>query len=139
MAARTKSKVTPKYKTKYRVLNWAAYEKSLRCRGDLTVWFDEGAISAWNAASSGLPGGQRRYSDLAIQTALTLRTVYHLALRQTEGFVASLIGLMGLELETPTRSGWTTPRYPGAAAPWRCRSSSAGTMVRSIWSSTLPA
>ena len=101
MAAKTKSKVNPKYKTKYRVQNWAAYEKSLRCRGDLTVWFDEGAIGAWNATSSGLPGGQRRYSDLAILTALTLRTVYHLALRQTEGFVASLIGLMGLELETP--------------------------------------
>jgi len=82
---------------------------------------------------------QSGVEHLAIMTALTLRTVYHLALRQTEGFVASLIGLMGLELRTPTRSGWTTRRYPGAAAPWRCRSSSAGTMVRSIWSSTPPA
>ena len=61
MAARTKSKVNSKFKTKYRVQNWAAYEQSLRCRGDLTVWFDEGAIGAWNEPSSGLPGGQRRY------------------------------------------------------------------------------
>ena len=44
---------------------------------------------------------QSGVEHLAILTALTLRTVYHLALRQTEGFVASLIGLMGLELETP--------------------------------------
>jgi hypothetical protein len=101
MAARTKSKVTLKYKTKYRVTNWPAYEKSLRRRGDITVWFDEGAIAAWNAPSSGRPGGQHRYSDLAIVTALTLRTVFHLALRQTEGFVASLIRLMGLDLMTP--------------------------------------
>lgn len=36
MTARTKSKVTPKYKTKYRVTNWAAYEESLRNRGDIT-------------------------------------------------------------------------------------------------------
>ena len=74
---------------------------SLSERGDITVWFDEEAICAWNAPPNGRPGGQRRYSDLAIVTALTLRTVFDLALRQTEGFVASLIGLMGLALKVP--------------------------------------
>ena len=101
MAARKKSNVTPKYKTKYRVKNWAAYEASLRKRGDITVWFDEDAVSAWNAPPSGRPGGQRRYSNLAIVTALTLRLVFHLALRQTEGFVRSLIRIMDLDLKTP--------------------------------------
>ena len=101
MAARTKTKVSPKYKTKYRVKNWAAYDIALRERGDITVWFDEEAICAWNALPSGRPGGPRKYSDLAIATSLTLRTVFHLPLRQTEGFVASLIGLMGLGLKTP--------------------------------------
>ena len=101
MAARTKTRVSPKYKTKYHVKNWAAYDIALRARGDITVWFDEEPIGAWNAPSSGRPGGQRRYSDLAIVTALTLRTVFHLPLRQVEGFVASLIGLMGLALQTP--------------------------------------
>jgi hypothetical protein len=86
MAARTKSYVTPKYKTKHRVKNWPAYEAGLRKRGDVMVWFDEACADSWNAPSSGLPGGQRRYSDLAIVTALTLRTVLHLALRQAEGF-----------------------------------------------------
>ena len=75
MAARTKSKVSPKYKTKYRVRNWAAYEEALRERGDITVWFDEEASSAWNAPPSGRPGGQRRYSDLAIVTSLTLTSM----------------------------------------------------------------
>ena len=101
MAARTKTKVPPKYKTKYRVKNWAVYDVALRALGDLTVWFDEEALGTWNAPPSGRPGGQRRYSDLAIVTALTLRTVFHLALRQTEGFVASLIVLMDLSLKTP--------------------------------------
>ena len=101
MAARTKSKVTPKYKTKYRVRNWLAYEASLRKRGDVTLWFDEEAVQAWSAPRGGVPGGQRKYSNLAILTALTLRTVFRLPLRQTEGFVASLIGLMGLKLDTP--------------------------------------
>ena len=81
--------------------NWPAYEAALKKRGDITVWFDEGAINAWNAPTSGRPGGQRRYSDLAIVTSLTLRLVFHLALRQTEGFVASLIRLMALDLDTP--------------------------------------
>ena len=101
MAARTKTKVTPKYKTKYRVKNWSAYDVALRERGDITVWFHEEAVCSWNEPPSGRPGGQRKYSDLAIVTTLTLRTVFHLALRQTEGFVASLIGLMGLALKTP--------------------------------------
>lgn len=56
MAARTKSKVTPKYKTKYRVQNWPAYEASLRQQGDVTVWLDEGVIDAWNSPPSGRPG-----------------------------------------------------------------------------------
>ena len=57
----------------------------------------------WDSSAllGGRPGGQRRYSDLAIVTALTLRTLFQLPLRQTEGFVASLIGLMGLALKTP--------------------------------------
>ncbi len=91
MAARTKSKVTLKYKTKYRVRNWAAYEESLRRRGDITIWFDAAAVRSWNARPSGRPGGQQQYSDLAIQTALTLRSLFHLGLRQTEGFVGSLL------------------------------------------------
>ena len=102
MAARTKSKVTPKYKTKYRVKNWRVYEAALKKRGDITVWFDDAAVAAWTAPSIGRrPGGKRLCSDLAILTALTLRTVFHLPLRQTEGFVASLIRLMALNLATP--------------------------------------
>jgi IS5 family transposase len=85
----------------YRVKNWPAYDIALRDRGNITVWFGEEAICSWNAPPSGHPGGQRRYSNLAIVTALTLRTVFHLPLRQTEGFLASLIGLMDRDLKTP--------------------------------------
>ena len=101
MAARTKSKVTPKYKTKYRVRNWAAYEESLRRRGDITVWFDDHAVDSWNAPPSGRPGGQKEYSDAASETALTLRSLFHLGLRQTESFVGSLVRLMRLKLRVP--------------------------------------
>ena len=91
----------PKYKIAYRVSNWPEYEKSLRDRGDITVWFSEDAITAWRSVKAGKRGGQPVYSDLAIETALTLRAVFHLALRQTEGFLQSLVKLMGLDLPCP--------------------------------------
>ena len=64
------SKVHPTYKTKYRVANWPAYNRALVRRGDVTVWVSSEAIAAWTASRSGRRGGQRRYSDLAIETAL---------------------------------------------------------------------
>ncbi len=87
MASRTSSLVHPKYKTQYSVKNWLEYEQGLRDRGDLTIWFNERAIASWRHRGRRKRGGQRRYSDLAIETALTLRLLFHLPLRQTEGFV----------------------------------------------------
>ena len=64
---------------RHKVTNWAAYDRALRQRGSLTVWFTEAAIAAWKAEPHGTRGGQRRYSALAITTALTLRMVFRLA------------------------------------------------------------
>ena len=61
-------------KAQYRVINWAEYNESLRQRGDLTMWVSEQAQSVWSAPRRTSRGGQRRYSDLAIETCLTLRT-----------------------------------------------------------------
>ena len=95
------SKVHPRYKTKYHVANWAAYNQALVRRGDVTVWLSAEAIAAWTPRRSGRRGGQRRYSDLAIETALTLRLLYHLPLRQAEGFLHALFGMMRLDLSAP--------------------------------------
>jgi hypothetical protein len=86
------------------VTNWSAYDASLRQRGSLTVWFTDEAIAAWRAAPRTTRGGQAWYSPLAILTALTLRTVFHLALRQTEGLIGSIIDLLGLPLAVPDHS-----------------------------------
>ena len=96
-----KSSVHPKYKTKYHVGNWPAYDRALVQRGDITVWLAPDAIATWEAVGVGKRGGQRQYSDLAIETALTLRLIFHLPLRQTEGFLTSIFGMLGLELSTP--------------------------------------
>ena len=96
-----KSRVHPQYKTKYHVGNWPAYDRALVQRGDITVWLAPDAIAAWEAVGVGNRGGQRQYSDLAIETALTLRLIFHLPLRQTEGFLTSIFGMLGLDLSAP--------------------------------------
>ncbi|MFT4542237.1 MAG: hypothetical protein ACI835_004704 [Planctomycetota bacterium] len=95
------SRVHPTYKTRYRVTNWADYDRALVQRGDITLWITPAAIKAWNAKPVGKRGAPRKYSDLAIETALKLRLVFRLPLRQAEGFLRSLLDMMDLSLEAP--------------------------------------
>ena len=134
MGAAKSSRVNRQYKKKYRIRNWREYERGLRSRGDVTIWLSEDAIAAWVPPKNGLRGGQRRYSNLAVRTALTLRVVFSLPLRQTEGFLDSLLRLMGLNLKAPdhttlsrrnqivavpplTRSHSTQSRFPSGVSP----------------------
>ena len=115
-----KSKVHPTYKTKYRVANWPAYNRALVRRGDVTVWVSSEAIAAWTPRRSGRRGGQRRYSDLAIETALTLRLLYHLPLRQAEGFLHALFRMMRLDLSVSNSSSgrrWKLDHAPAVGDP----------------------
>src|SRR3954462_2213161 len=86
---------------RHKVTNWPDYEASLRQRGSLTAWFTDEAIAAWRAEPRTTRGGQPWYSPLAILTALTVRAVFRLAFRQTEGLIGSIIGLLGLTLRVP--------------------------------------
>ena len=84
-----KSRVHPKYKTKYRVRNWASYERALIGRGNITIWLSRAAIAAWKPEGTRTRGAPPKYSDLAIETALTLRLLVHLPRRQAEGVRAN--------------------------------------------------
>src|SRR4051794_30092001 len=86
---------------RHKVANWREYDASLRRRGSLTVWFTDEAVAAWAAEPRTTRGGQPWYSALAILTALTLRAVFRLAYRQTEGLIGSVIELLGLALRVP--------------------------------------
>ena len=88
-------------KVRRRITNWPVYEASLRRRGDLTFWLDEAASSGWSAPRRTTRGGQPLYSDVAIELVLTLRLVFHLALRQAEGFARSALRLLELDLCVP--------------------------------------
>jgi hypothetical protein len=95
------SRVHPKYKTKYRVSNWAEYDRALVERGNITLWISDDAIASWKPAPTGRRGGQRKFSDHAIETVLTLRLIFRLPLRQAEGFLRSVLSLMSIDHEAP--------------------------------------
>jgi Transposase DDE domain len=96
---RKQKRVRRKRKQQYRVRNWATYNRALVGRGDLELWFCEEAIAAWRAEADGSRGAPRRYSDLAIECALTIKAVFHLPLRATQGLMQSIVRLLGLELD----------------------------------------
>ena len=91
-------------KQRQKVTNWAEYDAGLRARGSLTVWFTAEAIEGWRAEARTGRGSQAKYSDLAIATALTLRAVFRLALRRTEGLIGSVLQSLGLDLGVPDHS-----------------------------------
>ena len=88
-------------KQTHKIANWPAYDQALVARGSLTFWFTDEAISKWTAPPSGKAGGQRKYSNLAIEPALAFRMVFHLPWRQTKGCLQSLVEIHGLTLEIP--------------------------------------
>ena len=95
------SRIHPKYKKKFRVINWPEYDQALAQRGSITVWISPAAIKGWKPKPSGRRGAPHKHSDLAIETALALRLVFHLPLRRTEGFLNSLFEMMDLDLPAP--------------------------------------
>ena len=88
-------------KAKYKLSNWPSYNKSLVNRGNVTIWISDQVINSWYYDGDRLPGGVLCYSDSTILFCLTIRGLYHLGYRQTQGFISGLLKLMELELEIP--------------------------------------
>ena len=101
-----------KSKTVYRVKNWSSYNRALVARGSLTVWIDDGLWGQWYDQRPSQRGAQFVYSDQAMEWMLTMRVLFGLPLRQTQGFIQSLLDLMGLVLAVPDYS--TLSRRQGA-------------------------
>lgn len=100
----------PEFTFRYKIRNWPEYNRALVRRGQLTLWFDERAVGAWrDTTRSGEPGRPRVYANAAVECAFILKSVFQLSLRATQGFLASAVTLMGLELPVPdysTLSRW---------------------------------
>src|SRR3712207_3866349 len=112
-------------RARYRVTNWPEHDRGPVGRGDPRLWIAEEALAAWAAPRRRTRGGQARFSDLAIEAVLMLGSLFRLPLRQAEGFVRSLMALMGSALPGPdhttlARRRRTVPiemNAPGRKAP----------------------
>jgi hypothetical protein len=86
----------------YRVTNWREYNESLVRRGDVTLWFSEDALTSWEHANDEPKVGRPfTYSDGAIECLLTLRELFRLPYRQTEGLGRALVKLMDVQAAIP--------------------------------------
>lgn len=91
-------------KAKYHIRNWADYNRALVQRGSITIWFSDESIEKWLAEPTFRQGRPQIYSDEAILCALLIRTVYHLPLRALQGFLLSMVVLLGLAIRIPSYS-----------------------------------
>jgi Transposase DDE domain len=91
-------------KAHYKVRNWPEYNKSLTSRGSITFWIPGDCDSFWYHDGPPKRGAQWVYSDAAVETALIVKKVFNLALRQTQGFLDSVLGLLGTGLKSPDYS-----------------------------------
>jgi hypothetical protein len=81
-------------KAQYRVRNWREYNAGLVKRGSVSIWIEEDIARAWQEKEkTGERGRPKDYQDSWIELILMLGMVYHLPLRQLEGFVQSLVKL----------------------------------------------
>jgi len=86
----------------HRVTNWKQYNESLVRRGDVTLWFSEEALASWEHANEGVKVGRPfTYSDGAIECLLTLRELFRLPYRQTEGLGRALVKLLAADAAIP--------------------------------------
>ena len=108
----TRTAVIKSKKSRYKVTNWHDYNNGLRQRGDVTIWFTEEAIADWHPEKTGARGRPQLYSDIAIETAVFIPQVFHLPLRQTEGFMKSLARIMKAEITIFL----TSAAFPSAAS-----------------------
>ena len=92
-------------KNKYRIRNWSKYNAGLKLRGSITFWLSTDAVEEWlKNEKTGKRGASATYSDTAIATMSTIKSVFSLAGRQSEGFVKSVFELMNLDLPVPDHS-----------------------------------
>lgn len=91
-----------KKKIIYKVKNWKDYNKALIKRGNVNIWFNEEALKNWYASKKNNKRGRPfTYSDTCIELALTMKSLFHMPLRATQGFIESMFGLLDFDLDVP--------------------------------------
>lgn len=99
MPKHTKTRSRPK--TLYRVKNWSEYDRALVKRGSITFWLSDDLEETWRYTGEKQRGSQFDYSEQAIVMMQTVKNVFHLPNRATEGFMRSLFTMLKISLSVP--------------------------------------
>lgn len=87
-----------KQKEKYKVVNWSSYNKSLKERGKISIWLPNNLSELWYRSTEDTVVGKQKYSDAAIEFCMTIKQLYSLPYRQTEGFIEDIFKQINLNL-----------------------------------------
>ena len=89
--------------TKYRFRNWPAYDNALKQRGKIVFMITKDVRDIWleSEPDEKLPGVPVVFTDKSIEICLQIRELFHLPLRQTEGFTEGLFESIGIDLPIP--------------------------------------
>ena len=85
-----------------KIINWKEYNEALVLRGHFTLWISDDVIECWLHKNGGNKRGRPfTYSDLAIESLLTIREFFRVTYRATEGFGRSLVKLLNVDIAIP--------------------------------------
>ena len=93
-----------KPKEKYQVKNWSTYNNALVSRGSITLWLSEEVISSWYYQGARQPGGAVKYAEACMICLLSIKSLFRLGFRQTQGFGSSLIERIDWGIVVPSYS-----------------------------------
>ena len=88
-------------KALYRVKNWSEYDQALVQRGSITFWLSDDFEKTWSFVGEKQRGSQFDYSEQAIIVMQTVKNVFHLPNRATEGFMRSIFAMLEILLSVP--------------------------------------
>ena len=92
-----------KQRATYRVQNWSEYNKSLINRGNISLWFsDDLNDSVSKIEQTGKQGRPKQYSDALIEMCLSIKYLYKLTYRATQGFAISILKALKLDVSIPS-------------------------------------
>src|SRR5438270_10933693 len=102
---RNNKKSAPK-KKQYKVRNWSEYNQALINRYNITLWIEKGIADVWREGNTIIirrkRGGQRVYSNEAIECLTTLKELFHLTYRGIQGFGQAVFNdMLKLEVRIP--------------------------------------
>ena len=95
-------KTTHNYNNTKKIKNWSEYNKSLKNRGNLSIFISESIIKDGRIVfpkKADKVGRPKKYTDEFIEFALSVRELFRLPFRQTIGLIEYLFSLMGLSTD----------------------------------------